>query len=663
MSLSQRSPGQTRAIVGLLCAFLTAVAAGAPLGSRVAVESRLPIYRNADEALLVFVRGDVADEFALRLSFEEQTTGHVPATPLSLTLSGPRQRHEVPVDIRDWPDGEYRVLIADPAEPEQTLVRAIRKETLVPPAPPNGPVDVDGDTIFLVDDWYLDRVRGLERVGRPAEQLPVEPWQKDPAYRFIRTSIREFRVGIDDAFYVRLLGENALGGADASYWARSRDLRDWEVVEQPAPPHPAGIPENLSQAPERRAGSPRYRRYDAATDGPVDLAQVRVRWSGLGRNVRWGDVRIPYRSRIAVWEKPNGEHLILGDPITRDKHEFAPGEIGRWSDSNDNFGEARLSADGTTLRCYQTRLIPRHDPFRVHYDNILAERIMVIWSTADGLTWTPSTFDAPTLEDPWSTQHYGVDIWEEEGGRLQLAYHRIYDVQTQRVFTTLACSRDGLYWHRFTDGGPFLGNGPRGSFNFGYAITTGNRTRLRWRDHCYEPIQGINVLHFMFIQVNRRVNRSGVTADFFRSRFGGRLAGPHGVENSPIMAWFDSWDDIAEASRRQVFTPGFMRYRTDRWVAAQPRERRADFTTKPLIASGALRINAETEADGYVRVEILDRHGNPFPAYCAGNAAVFRGDETSAALSWSDGAVTSLPPPPFTISISLEKAALYTLQF
>ncbi len=379
-------------------------------------------------------------------------------------------------------------------------------------------------------------------------------------------------------------------------------------------------------------------------------------------NQFWGDVPIPYRCRVAVWEKPDDATLILGTPITIDRHLFADDEIGTWADSNDNFGGIHLSADGRRLSCYQSRLIPRHDPFLAHYDNILADRIMVTWSTSDGLNWTPRFFDAPTLDDPWGTQHYGVDVWQEEKGDLMLAYHRLYDVQQQKVCTELAFSRDGIYWQRVQAGRPFLPTGERGSFNYGYAITTGNNRRVIWNNHCYEVMQGINVLHFMFLAVFNRDDRSFVTPEFFEKRFGGgRMTGEHGVENSPVMNDYESWEDICAVTKTQMFTPALMRYRVDGWVSALPEREQAEFTTRLLQARGGMRINARTEPDGFIRIELQDAHGNPVPLYSGANAAVFNGDDTDAALSWQKGRLTAVPELPFKIKVTIVKGEIFTM--
>ncbi len=633
----------------------------ATLLDKVQVETRLPAYINMDEATLVFVRKDATQDVSVVISFSEQNTGAVPAASLELTLTGQSLRWEVPVDIISWADGDYKVFIAEKGCPDAPLVRGIRKQTSVPPQAPAGPFSVDGSKMFFVDDWYFESASGLERTLHPAELIPVEPWKTDPACKAPRNSIQDFWVDRNGDYNVNILPGSASRKMGEPYWVKSRNLKDWEFISAPAPKHLDCSLVNLRQS--AGSSSTNYRRYDPARDGDVDLSQVRVRWSGTKRNLKWGDIPIPYRSRTAVWEKPNGEVLVLGDPITIDKSVFEDDEIGTWADSNDNFGDVRLSPDGKTLSCYQARLIPRHDPFRVHYDNNLSDRILVTWSTTNGVNWTPSFFDAPTLDDPWATQHYGVDMWSEEDDRLEFAYHKIFDVQYQKVYTELAYSRDGVVWNRIKGGKPFLDNGAPGEFNYGYSITTGNRTRMSWDGYYYEPMQCINVLHFMFMASYSKDDRSGITPEFYAQRFDGRMVGEYGVEHSPIMNWHASWEEICEMSKRQMFTPTFMRYRVDGWIGASPAKRRAEIVTKVLHAAGDLRINADTQPGGFISVEVLDPYGNDLPGYCRRNAAVFTGDQVNAPLAWSNGSVTNLPAEPFKLRITLEKSEIFTLEF
>ncbi|QHI68388.1 hypothetical protein [Tichowtungia aerotolerans] len=649
-------------ITVLLNLFFAVETASAVQTDQLNVESRLPAYLNTDTAIMVFERHSADDVMSVTMSFQEQNTLQVPAPPQTVTLSGPGLRSEELIDISSWPDGEYKVFVSVDGDAAEPLVRGIRKQTIIPPEPPDGPFSVGGDKMFFVDDWYLEQTRGLKREVHPAELVPVEPWNSRPELKCPRNSIQSFWMDSNGKLNVEILAQTASRQTVSNYWVQSTDLENWTVVSAPAARHKDCSLVNLS-TPSTAPANPIYRRYDPAVDGEVDLSQVRVRWSGTEENVMWGDIPIPYRSRIAVWEKPGGEVLILGDPITIDKHLFALDEIGTWADSNDNFGEARLSRDGKTLSCYQSRLIPRHDPFLVHYDNNLAERIMVTWSTTNGVNWTPRFFDAPTLDDPWSTQHYGVDMWYEEDRRLEFAYHKIYDVQRQKVYTELAYSRDGICWNRVPGGEPFLRNGAPGTFNYGYSITTGNRTRMSWDRYCYEPMQCINVLHFMFMSVYSKDDRSFVTPEFYADRFDGRMVGEYGVENSPVMNWYDSWQEICDMTKTQMFTPVFMRYRQDGWIGASPEQCQAEIITKPLLVAGGLSINAATDPDGCIVVEVLDTYGNELAEYCGQNAAVFKGDDVYAPLSWSNGGVMNLPSAPVKLRISLEKAELFTLKF
>lgn len=650
-------------LIVLLTVLLSVSAFSEALTDKLNVESRLPAYLNMDAAIMVFEREDASEEIQITMSFREQNTQRVPASPQTVILSGPSLRSEHVVDISSWPDGEYKVFICEAGSANAPLVRGIRKQATVPPVAPAGPFFVDGDKMYFVDDWYFEKTSGLKREVHPADLVPIEPWMACPELKCVRNEIQDFWVDENCRFNVNILTKTSSKQNETNYWARSSDLENWEIIADPGAMHKDCLLTDLSAVSSPPPANPVYKRYDPAVDGEVDLSQVRVRYSGFEKNQKWGDIPIPRRSRIAVWEKPNGEVLVLGDPITIDKSVYEDDEIGTWADSNDNFGDVRLSPDGKTLSCYQARMIPRHDPFRVHYDNNLSERILVTWSTTNGVNWTPSFFDAPTLDDPWSTQHYGVDMWSEEDSRLEFAYQKIYDVQHQKVCTEVVTSRDGVFWDRMKNGKPFLDNGAFGDFNYGYSITTPNRTRMIWDGYYYEPAQCINVLHFMFIQVDGKDDRSFVTPEFFATRFDGRMVGEHGVENSPVMNWHESWEEMCEVAKTQIFTPTFMRYRADGWIGASPEKRRAEIITKPLRSDGGLAVNAKTELDGFLMVEVLDSAGNELEEYSGRNAAVFKGDDVSASLSWSDGRISELPSGLFKLRVTLEKAEIFALKF
>jgi hypothetical protein len=657
----------------MFCVLFLSAADGAPLDARLDVESRLPVYLNRGEVVLVFDRKDERESMQVEVSFAERSTGHVPAAPVTLRLTGTSKRHEQVVDISSWPDGQYKASIREAgASAEKALVRAIIKQTLAAPVPPQGVIDMGGVRMLFVDDWHLAQTTGLVRRVRPPEMIPVEPWKSRKDLDYPRNSILDFYVDVNGDLNVRISASRKPGGGGVRYWARSRDLKTWEAVDAPAQRHPACLlinPGARSLDVPRPAPGRVYRRYDPAVDGTPDIAQVRVYFTGTERGeLDWGGVTVPRRSMVAVWEQPSGLHLVLGSPVTRmGSHPQGapkPGDIGDWTQTNDNFGTSRLSADGRVLRFWQTRRIPRHAPFSAQYDNLLFDRILTTWSSRDGLNWTPTVFDAPTPEDPWGTQHYGMDAWWEENRRLELAYYQSFDVQRQQMTTALACSRDGILWTRIDPGTPFLGNGALGEWNFGFSRTTGIRQRLLYGNDYYEVMQGVNVLHFMFMVAVYLPDRAEITAASYASRFGGRMVGEHGIDASPIMKAYGSWDKIVEATKGERSTPGVLRYRKDRWVGISPENREGAVTTKTFRAPGhTLAINAATREGGRVLVELLDAQGNPLDGYSGTNAAVFAGDETGAELRWAGGRTDRLPAEPFALSVRMEDAELYALEF
>ncbi len=141
------------------------------------------------------------------------------------------------------------------------------------------------------------------------------------------------------------------------------------------------------------------------------------------------------------------------------------------------------------------------------------------------------------------------------------------------------------------------------------------------------------------------------------------MVGEYGVENSPIMKDFNSWDDICEFTQAYTVTPAFMRYRIDGWISALPKKLRAEIITKVFIAEGELNINAKTQTDGFIMVEVLDQYGNNLEKYCKKNAAFFKGDKIIDALSWFNGTIKELPSEPFKLRIELFEAEIFTLEF
>lgn len=654
--------------LSLLCSLVTLDAkAITPLSERLEVETILPVFLNDDTATFVFNNLESAN-IRVQLAFKDQHSNFSPAASVEFLIGSRTEPQNRDIDISSWPDGDYEVLITEVGTGGSTgtLVRAIRKQSISLPNVPSEPVNVAGVKMLFVDDWYIEQKSGVERVAHQAEQIPIEPWKTNPDYFRFNTWVKTFWFDKRGDLYISLGGKDGLDQNPMDIWVRSSDFQNWEIVPEPIAVEKASEFTRLvkNKVSNRFSGQPTYRYYDPALDGEINLEQVEIIYSGFEDGYMLGDISVPARSRIAVWEKPTGEYLVLShEPLMTDKGHFPDGDLGEWTDTNDNFGLKTMSMDGSTLRFYQTRAVPRNDPYRVYYDNVFFNRTLAAWSTTDGLNWTPTYFESAIREDPACLQNYGVHVFAEESNNLELAFMRMFDQVTQLTYTDLAYSRDGVQWNRFRNCDHFLANGELGSWNFGFSYATNNRIRVEHRGKYYEPMQGRNVPHFMFLHAYPHADRSFMTADFFMDLYGGRMSGENGLQYSDIWDWYGSWEEVADVAKTDTATAALMCYRKDGWVSLSAGQTEGEILTKVLSAGNKLSINAKTKLHGYVQIEVLDSNEAELPAYCGQNAARFAGDSVEAQLNWSNGNVNELPDVPFKLRIKMQDAEIYALNW
>lgn len=635
-----------------------------PLDQRLEAETVLPVFLNNDTAVFVFKCLQSSD-INIVLTFQEQATGASPRPPVGYSIFHGQGSQEKSIDISAWPDGDYKVTITDDQNPSSgSLIRAIRKQTIPAPSMPSEPIRVAGVTTLFVDDWYIAQQNGLAREVHPARLIPIEPSKIDSSYFRYYNEVKDFWFDKEGALYVNVYGSNN-GPSVIDLWMKSTDLQTWQITDKPTAvkkdcTYTRLIKEKIGTL---FSGTPTYRYYNPAQDGPVNLQQVNVINSGFS-GCTLGDISVPPRCRVAVWQKPTGQYLVLTNPVTdpiiQDKWNFEDDEIGTWKDSNDNFGPQTMSMDGSTLRFYQTRAIPRNDPFRVYYDNVFFDRIMAVWSTTDGMNWDPTYLEIPTRQESSGLQHYGIYVFPEENNTLEMAFIRMYDSITQKTHTELACSRDGVQWNRLTGQSHFLPSGEFGSWNFGFCYPGSSRIRVEKDGRYYEPINGSDILHFMKLPIWTTTSRSHITVQYFLDRYDGRLA--ESIPSSEIWDWYgQSWQNIVDETLASSTEAGLMCYRKDGWVSLSSNAGMGQLTTKVLKAAEKLYLNARTEPSGFIKVEVLDAAGGDIAAYCSTNAATFTGDSVKAELSWSNGNVTKLPASPFKLRITIQNADLYSL--
>ena len=613
-------------------------------------------YVNRDAATLVFEpRPLLTAPMDVQVSFTERADGRAPTAPLGATVAPGSERTRLVVPIGDWPDGEYLARIRRAPGPDAEAgetVRVLRKQTIARPSPPPGPQDVAGLTTLMVDDRRIAERRGLRFVAHPARLFTVTTGAL--AEHRVQQRGLGLRVDDDGAFVVHLRDADRYGRDERHYEARSTDLAQWEIT--PRQEAVGGVGPRLVRTADGQAAPETFRFYDPERDGPPALARVRVRYSRY-QDTHWGEIEIPARVTFPVWEKAPGEMVILTrEPLTEDRVSYQEGDLGDWRHTNDNFGGQWLSGDGTRLHFCQGRAIPRFPPFRIGYDNLWAyNRILAVWTTEDGLDWTPTFFDVPTEADPVGYQHYGAATFPAEGGELRLGYLYAYNQATQQIWLEATFSRDSIHWERLDAATPLAPNGPPGAWNFGHMHPVGPSVE---RDGVVYQLLGYcsNAPHFMHEFIYNRDDLSGITPQWLRRRLEGRR-----IRDWPFWDHYGSWEALAEAVVAASQTVGIMAYRKDGWASLSPEDAEGVLVTEALRAGAGLTLNARTAPNGRIRVEVLDAHGAPLEAYCGDNAAVFEGDAIASPLAWSGGRLTQLPDEPLRLRIHLQRAHLYAL--
>lgn len=109
---------------------------------------------------------------------------------------------------------------------------------------------------------------------------------------------------------------------------------------------------------------------------------------------------------------------------------------------------------------------------------------------------------------------------------------------------------------------------------------------------------------------------------------------------------------------------GLATLRLDGFVSLRAADVEGVATTKPLSFRGAeLIVNADC-SKGALRVEILDRAGNPIPGFTREDCAPFRGNALRHRMSWrGKSEVSSLAGKPVRLRFHLRAGDLYALQF
>ena len=343
----------------------------------------------AQHATLVVVRhtGEAPSWPALTvvLSLYDRVGGAAPPGFLGQSLLVPRGQRggRMSISLRGWPSAEYTANISISTTGQtQNLVRWLRVES-DPPLPPPGPIsstlDLAGAMAWpdeyhhkafemtFVDDHSIAQKGGMPLTRRVHRGTPIRITnaQFDAGSGFVHEhqSSNLVSEGAGLALNISVTWGGGDGAAGPLFTCKGTpfeqchfyacrcedaatgcDTDNWTCRRSSPPP---------AVQRKRTDASTEYRFFDAAVDGPIALAEVKLVFSGYHRTM-WSKINITAMSTWATWS-PQGKGVTLllsKEPLTVNRVPRL-GEPGTWRDTNDNFGGQWLVRRGniTTLYC------------------------------------------------------------------------------------------------------------------------------------------------------------------------------------------------------------------------------------------------------------------------------------------------------------------------
>jgi hypothetical protein len=223
----------------------------------------------------------------------------------------------------------------------------------------------------------------------------------------------------------------------------------------------------------------------------------------------------------------------------------------------------------------------------------------------DLIHWTrPRLILAPDAQDG-GTQLYGMVDFPHES--LWLGVVQRYRATTDLTLDlTWGVSHDGRHWSRVEPRDPFVPVGPPGAWDCGNNSPSNN-----------PPIRVGDELYFYY---------------------GGR--------------------DQSHNTRPGIGAIGLATLPVDRFVSLRA-DAEGSVTTRPLtFRRGKLHVNVDADA-GRLRIEVLDRAGNPLPGYELEACRPTQADTLDGIVAWQTKDVVEASDPPVRLRFVLDKADLY----
>lgn len=237
----------------------------------------------------------------------------------------------------------------------------------------------------------------------------------------------------------------------------------------------------------------------------------------------------------------------------------------------------------------------------------------VHWSSEPRLVFEPDAGDPPL------TQFYGMG--SAPYGPLELGTLWIYHVDPSEPNTSvgvqeteLAYARSGYAWHRARQGTPFIPHGAPGAWDEGNLQCAS------------APVFLDDEVRFYYAATNVRHARR--------------------------------WELLPQRAGL-----GMASCRPDRFVALEASDRPGEVCTMAFAAAGSeLRLNARTEADGWIRAAVCDERGIPHAGRSFDECLPFTGDSLGHVVRWrAAGAGLGTPSAKMCLRLRMKKARLYSV--
>ena len=555
----------------------------------VAADFSLPIYRNRDSAELVIdsPKSDSASVMLLDLSGRQ-------LGQYGFALKEGRNTCSLD-SLQDLPAGRY---FADIAFADTLMRRMLRIERGFGPRHPEGPV-ADKKLFFTPEGYMIESLKGKLEYGQPqAELIRVCSSPSDDGFLVfskdlyrdstgcIFCDVSDYEFGVWDAYKTERVLTYKANAADGPY----------ERCEAPGTGALRSTLGIYGYSGSLGYAKDKYEMYDPLRHGTYSLGDIYFIQNMEPHD--YGCVEAGYRTYWTVARTSSGEEVFLSDtPVFTDIAQYDGDQFDYGFTTNDNFGNFWMM-DG---RLYVSRgqTVRRDRPFDVSYDNLpLSQRVMTIYSTADGVEWTyHNSIVAADESEGMSKQSYEANIVKIEGAEIWLAFVDAYDCVEQRVYPQLAYSRDGIHFEKL--GSSFCSADELGHWAFGQIYTSPKY--FEDGNFYYQAVSATDIPHFAILPAMKEGDRRKVTAKGVEDYF-------NGLEKFVYFDEYGGYEGIAEMIRKGTYSAGLMKYRAEGWFAARAK-RRATIVTVPLEARGKLTANATIGRGGKMKVALLSESG------------------------------------------------------